>query len=733
MKNRNFLVWIFSFFFLFPILLSGNEGGHLCGRVLHHETGAPLEAVNIYIKNTPYGAASDRDGYYVIHDIPPGEYIVLFTSIGYKSQEFKNVRIENNKTLTLNVFMSPTVLEYNDIITVTSTRGPSLVTDVPASVNVLDLDNPEYQAAQDLGEILQNIQGVFIKDQGGLGSTKTLSLRGSTSGQVVVLLDGQRINNPQTGEVDLSMLSLEGVKKIEVVRGSNSALYGADAIGGVINIITRSEEKPQEGWRGSMKTTGASFGTMALESSLNIFPKRLDISASGKYLRSEGNFTFTDNYGQTKTRYNADVESFELQGRIATTVGEGLFAPHLDASARHLEAERGAPGTIEPYYYRARMWDKQNQATLLLTKKVFSPCHELQWQTYYYDTWNRYFNDESLQKIDSRFKTRTAGSELQMRSILKEENTLTYGMGFRLDYMKNLQLSTEKERTSAYLFTVSENQIPVHPLTLQKISLVPSIRYDWNSDYTNRFSPKMGVVFNWGETWLTSLKMNVGLSYRAPTFNDLYWPEDAWTKGNPDLKPENGMDWDIGIRLNYPILNNVYFESTYFENYLSNLIIWQEKAGLWMPDNVQSARIRGVENSIKFSPLKNYLTLQANYTYMDARNTHKNIPAEYNKILVYRPQHIVNVSLTTRFGHFYGMYSYQYISRRYTDVTNVWKNSLEPYHLSHISGGYQIPFKAVTLNIHAQIKNVFNTEYRVIKNMPIPGREWRLSFGIEKH
>ncbi len=226
--------------------------------------------------------------------------------------------------------------------------------------------------------------------------------------------------------------------------------------------------------------------------------------------------------------------------------------------------------------------------------------------------------------------------------------------------------------------------------------------------------------------------MNAGLSYRAPTFNDLYWPEDAWTRGNPDLQPENGMDRDMGIRLQYPILNGLYVESTYYENYLSDLIIWQETAGLWMPENVQNARIRGLENSVKFSPLKEHITVQANYTWMDARNKSKKAPAENDKILVYRPKHTANFSFTARIDPFYFIYSYQFVSRRYTDATNLWDNSLDPYVLSDISCGYTLPVKSVVLTLNGQLKNLFNKEYRVIKNMPVPGREWRVSITVEK-
>jgi len=714
-----------------PVYCAG-EYGRICGTVTCESSGEPLAAVNIYLKNTHFGAATNTDGSYCIYRIPPGVYTVLFKMMGYETREVKKTEVRADEVVTLDISLCTTILEYDQCITVTSTRGPSLITDVPASVNVINTDKPEYGNAQNLGEILQNIQGVYIKDSGGLGNTKTISLRGSSSGQVVILLDGQRINNPQTGLVDLSTLSLEGVKSVEVVRGSNSALYGADAIGGVVNIITRDNNHQDTGLKGSVKSTAASFGTRSFESNLSFAAPVWDVSASGKILSSEGDFTFTDNYGTEKIRENADIESKDFHIRAGIKPGEQAFMRQLELNYRHNRSERGAPGTIEPYYYKARMWDRNNQLNFLYSGKTFSFRHDLRWQNYYYDSWSRYFNDESAQKVDTRFKTRTYGSEIQLRSILREWTTLTYGSGIRFDNVEDYQELTDRLRTSSYLFFVSENLFTVNRFGLSRISLVPSVRYDFNSDYPDKLSPKIGTVLNFGKKWTISLKMNTGMSFRAPTFNDLYWPEDAWTRGNPDLKPESGWDWDMGARLFFPVLNGINIESTLFDSRMSDLILWQENAGLWTPDNVQKARIKGLENSVQFSPWKEFIHINANYTYMDARNLTKGSAREENKILVYRPKHTGNITTTFTRHPVNLIYQYQYVSRSFTDATNVWNNSLSPYHLSNMTIGVVKTIKQISLEMNLQLKNIFDQDYRAVKNMPVPGREWRISLKVEK-
>jgi outer membrane cobalamin receptor len=319
------------------------------------------------------------------------------------------------------------------------------------------------------------------------------------------------------------------------------------------------------------------------------------------------------------------------------------------------------------------------------------------------------------------------GAEAQMKTILIPQASLTYGLGLRSDKMDNLQLETSHNRLSWYGFIVNESNFNLSSRLIHTIFLVPSLRFDQTSNYGNKFSPKLGTVFNFGKYWQTSLKFNIGTSYRAPTFNDLYWPADAWTQGNPDLKPESGWDYDCGLRFQFPILNGLYWESTYFQNQMKGLIIWKEKNGIWSPENVNKAMIRGIENSLSFKPFKKFLEISGNYTFLDARNK-TNERTVFNKRLVYRPKNTANINLNCSFSVFTLSYQFSYTGLRYTTNDNT--DYLPSYKTSDITLNYKPKTDSADLLLSLQIKNIFDERYEIVKNMPIPGRELRLALKI---
>jgi len=717
---------------MFALVSAGMAvNGQIKGTVYIAETNEPLPAVNVYLKNTLVGCVTDDRGSFFMDQVPAGEYMLIAEFVGYHPDS-KIIMVTEESILDIHINLKPNPFYLKDEIIVTAARGKSRLTEIPASVNSVNLIDTERLLYRNAAEVLQNVQGVTIKDYGGLSGIKTISLRGSSSEQVLVLLDGQRINNPQTGQVDLGQLPLEGIKQIEVVRGGNSALYGADAVGGVINLITDDGSHNKPGFTGSAKITLASFQTYSMESSLKYIQNQWLIHSALDVLSSKGNFPYKDNYGVSQTRKNADVLSKDIYFKVVRNFGKVELNRKLDLSFKWFDAERGAPGAIEPYYYHARQWDRNHLLNMLFTSKLFNYHNDLRFQTYYYDNWNKYRNNESLSPIRSEFRAKTFGAEIQLESVLNSTFSFTYGAGMRLDQMQNYESDTRRERLNSYLFLLNESTYRIDALILKSIVFVPSLRYDKNSDYTDNLSPKAGFVFNLGESWKTSLKGNLGYSYRAPTFNDLYWPEDAWTKGNSSLKPEHGYDWDAGIRCQIPMINGIFLESTYFENRMKDLIIWQQNdQALWTPENVDRSLIRGVESSITLKPVDHYWQLSANYTYLNARNI-SGTDAEKNKYLVYRPMHTFNMFSDITLNPISINYQFQYTSRRYTDKSNYWDNSLEPYTISNIGCSYEFNLDHSSMNISLQIKNLFNEEFRVIKNMPMPGREYRcaLKFSI---
>jgi outer membrane cobalamin receptor len=708
--------------------LLGQEYGTISGNIKCMETDLPLVAVNVYLKNTFIGTATDENGNYLMENIPPGKYELVVDIIGYMKSDRNIIGIHSGEIINRDFNLHPQVLSYMDDVTITATRGHSLITEVPSSINIIDQQELELKNPQNLAEAIQYIPGVNIKDYGGLGNTKSISLRGSSDSQVLVLLDGQRLNSPQSGSVDLGQISLEGVEKIEIVRGGNSALYGSDAIGGVINIISKKHDLKDDSLTGSLKVGLASFNTYSAEPSINFRLGDVQVSTSYKYLSSVGDFPFTDNYGNQATRLNSDIISNDIYLSMSRLFGDPHYQRNLSLTYKYYNSEQGSPGPIEPYYYDARMWNRNNKISTVYTGKIFNLFHNLRLQSYYYDTWYKYKNDETAGQILSKYKTKTFGNEVQFNSVLGPQISLTYGAGLRFDENKNTISRDTNNQSAYYLFIVNES-VFCFSSQLKTISLVPSLRYDTdNKNQNNTISPKLGTILNFGELWKSSIKFNIGKSYRAPTFNDLYWPEDAWTIGNPNLEPEYGTDWDIGVRLQYPIINGIYFEASYFESNMTNLIIWQQ-IDKWMPLNVDKNRNRGIESSIRFAPLENIINITANYMYLDARNL-SDSPTSYNKILVYRAKHTLNTSITLKIDSFRLNYQFTYVSRRFSDASNIWDNSIDPYSSSSITTDYETVVFKNKLRFSLQIINVFDNEYRVLRNMPVPGREYRFSMKV---
>jgi len=712
-----------------PLFLQAGQVGSISGFVTDAASKKPLVGVNVYLKNTSIGTATNDAGFYKIENIPLGQYQICVEMIGYEKPPVKYVKIIANQNLELNFELNVQVIDFQESVTITATRGHNLITEVPSSVDVIKMEDLEVRNPQNLAEALQNLQGVYIKDYGGLGNTKTISLRGSSSEQVLVMLDGQRLNNPQTGQVDLALIETEGIERIEVVRGGNSALYGSDAVGGVINIITKS---PHSGLSrapitGSIKYTIGSFNSLSFENGATFNLPFGTLSGSYKLLESKGDFKYIDPYGNEQTRKNAGINSEDVYLKFNMPIGDSLFNRQLDITYKYYSSERGAPGTVEDLYKYAKNWDKANQYNLTFTGKVFNLFNDFRLQIYRHDSWNRYFNNEVAVYTDSRFTVSMDGAEAQMKTILIPQASLTYGLGLRSDKMDNLQLETSHNRLSWYGFIVNESNFNLSRGLVRSIFLVPSLRFDQTSNYGNKFSPKLGTVFNFGKYWQTSLKFNIGTSYRAPTFNDLYWPADAWTQGNPNLKPESGWDYDCGLRFQFPILNGLYWESTYFQNQMKGLIIWKEKNGIWSPENVNKAMIRGIENSLSFKPFKKFLEISGNYTFLDARNK-TNERTVFNKRLVYRPKNTANVNLNCSLSVFTLSYQFSYTGLRYTTNDNT--DYLPSYKTSDITLNYKPKTDSADLLLSLQIKNIFDERYEIVKNMPIPGRELRLALKI---
>ena len=703
----------------------------LVGKILDGETGDPLFAACVFIQNTHQGAETDHEGYYWIPNVPPGRYDVLASRIGYSSVEGMVVEIAADQTTELNISMQDDPVYAREEVTVTATRGNALVSEVPASVDIIDAATIELQKPQNLAEVMKNIQGVNIKDYGGLGGIKSVSLRGSSSGQVLVMVDGQRINDAASGQVDFSRISVEGVEKIEVVRGGGSALYGADAIGGVINIITK-KERSRESTRAALDFMAGSFASSTAKANIQRSGKKYAGAFTYKFLQTKGNFLYQHLSLDTLIeKKNNEFVAHDFFTSFQYTLGEKPLEHIIDLSHNYYSNDKGSPGSTSQPYDSARTTTQSNRLNLNIQGKL-NLFNSYRLQGFLNQATNTYKNAELSVAVDDTHKTFTDGVELQLTSILAANHTLIYGTGIRQNRSGGAGSSDARNtRTERFLFVQDEYFIHfLESHIIRSIALLPALRFDSYTDFGNHLSPKLGMVFNFGDSWRTSLKSNLGYNYKAPSFNDLYWPEDAFAVGNPDLSPEHGSDWDIGLRLRYPILSGIAFDISYFRMQLTDLILWQQGGanGKWTPQNVSKALNQGVETSLSLELIPQVLKLSMNYTHLLAKNDDKDDRNSYQKFLVYRPEHTANINLEASWSQFTAGYSWQYVGYRYVLPANtVW---LDPFHVSDITLGWHSALGGMDLDVTLQVKNIFDELYEFVQYQPIPGREFRLNIGI---
>jgi outer membrane receptor for ferrienterochelin and colicins len=718
LKTSKYFIACIALLFFFTLSASTVKG-----RVSNAKNGKGIQYCNVYLQKTANGTVTDVSGYFNLKVADQGEDTLIIKMIGY---ETKKIPLDFQEENILSIQLETHVLSYNENVFVSATRRAVSIKNTTVSLDVIEREEIEALNTQNIAEALENITSLQIRDYGGIGNMKTISLRGSSAGHVLVMFDGIRINNPQNGEVDLSLIPLDNVERIEILRGGSSAIFGSDAIGGVVNIITNEPENSNY-FNLSIKNTFASFNTYALESSISASNSKIGILTTYQYLSSESDFSYITSMGDTSNRENNDIKRHHFFTQINYNPQKLFKGSKFKVEYNFNNAERGAPGTVAYPYPYARMFDKQHDVRFKFSKSSKDLRHTINTQIFYSYDWNHYLNEhptEILFPSDDSYTTEVIGTEIQFNSVFYPQLILNYGISIHKDIFNNLTREEVYERYSYAAYLVDESVFSFSSKIISTIKITPSLRFNGNNTFADNLSPKIGVLINLGSRDKYSIKGNYGYNYRVPTFNDLYWPADAYTSGNPELEPEFGRDWDIG--LNYST-EHINFESMYFDQKLTNLIVWQSQDWIWSPQNVAEARIYGIENSIKIWALNKKIQFSANYTYMNALDL-SNGSGE-NTLLTYRPRHSANIAIVGNIRDISLRFNTTLKGKRYIDSSNTEDLALPAYILNNLSLRYQWQINRIKFDGMVEIKNLFNISYNIMSDLPMPGREFRLSIG----
>ncbi|MCX6168516.1 MAG: TonB-dependent receptor [Ignavibacteriales bacterium] len=701
----------------------------ISGTVKDEKTGEELLGANVYLKGTHIGSSANEYGIYSIAQVPTGKFTLVCSMLNYVKQE-REITVGDNANLKIDFLLKNDEMTFSEVV-VTATRNEALVTSISVATEVLTTAKLAESNAKNVGEALSSIGGSLIKSYGALGSLQSISLRGSTDSQVLVLVDGQRLNNAQQASVDMSTIPIDLIDRIEVVKGGHAALYGSDAVGGVINIITKSMAKKNLLSYNANGTFGT-YNTRVYNASVGQGIGNFDYFASYNRTQSDGNFEYTNLKGIKTNLVNADTKSDNIFLKTGYT-----FFDHSRLSAFHKyrESDNGSPGTTDYPNLTARSKIVNNHSSITYEGLTFGPV-AFTLNTYMMRNEYRYINPEAWGgQEESIYNSNALGALIQVFTDLNEFGLLSYGYEFRQDDLQSKRL-------------VAENEVPfignhlrnVHSFYFQNdwkysldqawnLIIVPAVRLDNypEAGIGSQLSPKVGITLSHNEEWRGSIRGNIGRVFRAPTYNDLYWPEDSWTVGNPNLKPEKGITYDFGFIAQFVSAGSWSIEATYFASKLEDLILWASTTAKWTPTNVANASITGLESKVTWRGFENLIKIQASYTNMSAKDDSKNLSTS-GKYLIYRPKDKFDLLLNLNYGIASLNIFYDFVGKRFHDAAN--KIEMDSYSLINANIGVTPNLFGVNVNLRLEANNLGDKELQFTKGSPVPGREIRFSIGI---
>ena len=458
-------------------------------------------------------------------------------------------------------FLPETIIQSNRIQeqTIESAKG----------ILILDQRDIEALPARTIQEALQYINGVHIDSRSFAHVQSDVSIRGGTFDQVLLLVDGIKLNDSQTGHHNMNIpLPLEMVERIEVVKGPGARIYGPNAFAGVINIITKSNVDPSL----ALNYYGGSFNSHGGGFSLTQKTGKVSHQVSLRRDISDG-FRHNTDYGITqayyKANYKSDRNSYTFQGAF-TERKFGANGFYADTSFTEQYEE------IQSSY--AAFQHQYNAKNLVLRSNLY---------------WRR--NQDMylfLRSDPSFFRNFHIGNNLGGESNLQWINSLGQ-TGFGLDFRKEILRSNslgDRERNVVAFYAE-------HRFEWNSLSISPGLVYNYYSDHGSTILPGLEAAYRF--TPKSTFHASTGRTFRVPTYTDLYY-ESPVEFGNPNLVSETAWSSEIGYKL---INTNWNVQYTFFHRRVSELIDWQREESIWKVANLnQPLHIYGQEAAVKWRP-----------------------------------------------------------------------------------------------------------------------------------
>lgn len=585
---------------------------------------------------------------------------------------------------------------------VTASRVATPITDVIADVSVIDREALERAGQSSLRDVLAQQPGIQMGTNGSYRSNTGIFLRGASNSQTIVLIDGVRVGSVTSGGASFENLPLSRIERIEILRGAASALYGPDAVGGVIQIFTREPADALE------LSAGAGFGSDG--------QRQLDASVRG----SAGAIGYSLGVSREKARgidvstnpasasYNQDADGFDSVSVDAKLTAKLNRDHGLTLSLLHSDTEYQFDGLPSPNPLRltkltsdARAKPKLNNATVKW---------DAQWLPQWKSTLIAGTSDEDSVSEYYRISDGAFGGSNRFNSKRQQltwQNDITFGKD-----VLSLMLEDRSESVdSSTTYTVSEREVRSalvsYAFNRERWNALAVIRNDKNSQF--------GSFNNWalsaGYRLVGGLRAvgSIGTSFQAPTFNQLYFPGF----GNPSLVPQKNRATELGLKYQQ---DNLALSAVAYHNDIQGFII--------PSTNVQSSQavLRGV--TLSASLLAGATDYSLSYDYADPRS-YSTVASQNDLRLVRIAQNVLNARITHRMGDVSVFGELKLSSNREdAKVVGTGRDTLPGYGVLNTGLNWKIQKNVSML---ARINNLTDKRYMLANGFSVPGRNMFVS------
>ena len=575
-------------------------------------------------------------------------------------------------------------IKLGDVV-VTASRTAQSIDETLAPVTVITREDIERKQATSVTELLDTVPGVSVTTNGGPGSNASIFIRGADFEETLVLVDGQRIGSATLGTTSIQYLDPQQIDRIEVVRGPRSSLYGADAIGGVIQIFTRKGHgKPKlmvRAGTGSRDTNqlGVNFSGSVDKTSYNL----------GASLFETQGYDFTNDNFSSNAGKNLDKDAYRNKSLSANFSHQLDDALELGASFTHVEGKNEYDDKYSTAKYAHQEFKttavkaygnlEVNDAVISKLDLGYSKNHS---------------NDVVTGKDDSKFVTKRVSATWQNDIALSETQLLTAGLDYYKDSIESSNVyadpKTGKEHDSRYNYAAfAQDQISFNGADLQV-----GLRADKNEAYgtNNTGNISLGFDLPTGQRLISSF----GTGFKAPTFNNLYFPK----VGNPDIKPERSKNYELELRGQN---QGVKWSFIVFRNDIKDLIDWApdpipSDPYRYTPSNVADARLQGLESSI--STNVSGWALSSAITLLDPKNQ------KSDKVLVRRARQSFKANADRNIGKYSIGGTLKAQSHSFEDDAN--KKRIAGFTTADLRMAYQFDS---ALKGELKLTNVFDKDY----------------------